>query len=160
MLSPNEASKHFPVSKTSILRDIKEGRLSATRNDRGHYKIDPAELARVYGAGSGGAHHGSNRGAPRFEPNGADGATEEALKLALVEKERDAAQQLAEERARTITDLRDRLDKEGEERRKLTAMITDQREMKEPQSAGRVWMVVAAALPVAAAIVWGVTQLP
>ena len=44
----------------------------------------------------------------------------------------DAAERLAAERERTIEDLRRRLDVEGEERRKLTAMLTDQRTAPEP----------------------------
>ena len=34
--------------KSTLQRDIKAGRLSAPRDEKGRYKIDPAELARVY----------------------------------------------------------------------------------------------------------------
>jgi C4-type Zn-finger protein len=64
---------------------------------------------------------------PRTTPKITGEAAEMVLKLAMAEKERDAAQSLADERAKTIDDLRDRLDKESEERRKMTAMLTDQR---------------------------------
>ncbi len=36
--------------KSTILRQIKAGKLSATRHDNGQWKIEPAELARVHGA--------------------------------------------------------------------------------------------------------------
>lgn len=35
-------------NKTTIMRAIKSGLLSAQRDDFGHYQIDPAELHRVY----------------------------------------------------------------------------------------------------------------
>lgn len=36
------------MSKTSVFRAIKSGRLSATRDDNGGIRIDPAELARAF----------------------------------------------------------------------------------------------------------------
>jgi hypothetical protein len=36
------------VTKSTISRAIKDGRLSATKNEHGHFQIDPAELFRVY----------------------------------------------------------------------------------------------------------------
>jgi hypothetical protein len=50
-LSLRDAAKHAGVSKTTILRAIKSGRLSAPRNEDGGYSIDPAELFRVYPQG-------------------------------------------------------------------------------------------------------------
>lgn len=48
MLSLREAAQTAGVSKSTIQRAIKAGRLSATRTDDGGYAIDPAELHRVY----------------------------------------------------------------------------------------------------------------
>jgi hypothetical protein len=50
MLSLGEAARHAGVSKTTIHRSIKSGRLSAQRNDDGTYSIDPAEVFRVFPA--------------------------------------------------------------------------------------------------------------
>jgi hypothetical protein len=36
--------------RSTIIRAIEEGRLSAAKDQRGRYQIDPAELERVYGA--------------------------------------------------------------------------------------------------------------
>lgn len=44
------AAQHTGTSKSTILRAIKSGRLSATRLEDGSYEIDPAELERVYPA--------------------------------------------------------------------------------------------------------------
>jgi excisionase family DNA binding protein len=68
-LSLREAAKEASVSKSTILRAVKAGRLSAARTDDGGYSIDPAELFRVYPpesrtnrpdrAGTGAAGHGA-----------------------------------------------------------------------------------------------------
>jgi hypothetical protein len=44
----NQASQVCHRSKSTLLDAIKNGRLSATRNDKKQWQIDPAELCRVY----------------------------------------------------------------------------------------------------------------
>ena len=51
MLSMSSAATQAGVSKATIHRAIKSGKLSATRRDDGSYEIDPAELFRVYAPG-------------------------------------------------------------------------------------------------------------
>lgn len=48
MLTLGQAARLTRTSKTTLTRAIKAGRLSAIRQDDGSYRIDPAELARVY----------------------------------------------------------------------------------------------------------------
>jgi len=48
MLSLSEAAKAAGVSKSTIWRACKGGRLSFTRIDTGDLKIDPAEIHRVF----------------------------------------------------------------------------------------------------------------
>ncbi|MCB0018210.1 MAG: hypothetical protein KDE09_10510 [Anaerolineales bacterium] len=48
MLTMGEAAKQAGISKATLSRAIKNGRVSATRNDKGGWDIDPAELFRVY----------------------------------------------------------------------------------------------------------------
>jgi excisionase family DNA binding protein len=47
-LSIGEAAALAGVHRTTILRQIKEGKLSASRDEKSSYRIDPAELQRVY----------------------------------------------------------------------------------------------------------------
>jgi excisionase family DNA binding protein len=47
-LSLREAAKQVNVSKSTILRAVRSGRMSAGRTEDGGYSIDPAELFRVY----------------------------------------------------------------------------------------------------------------
>ena len=127
MYSMAEAAEAVGKSKSTILRAVKSGKLSATKNVHDQYEIVPAELHRVYPVASRDAGMHRSTIASRTTQKVAGEAAEMALKLAMAEKERDAAQSLADERSKTIDDLRDRLDKESEERRKMTAMLTDQR---------------------------------
>jgi len=46
--SIGEAAKAVGVSKSTLSRAIKNGRISAKRQDNGSYSIDPSELHRVY----------------------------------------------------------------------------------------------------------------
>ena len=47
-LSLRDAAREVGVSKSTIFRAIKSGRLSAARDDDGNFAIDPTELFRVY----------------------------------------------------------------------------------------------------------------
>ena len=47
-LTAGEASRLTGVSKATICRALKSGKLSYISNDSDGYKIDPAELSRVY----------------------------------------------------------------------------------------------------------------
>lgn len=48
MLTLSESAKETGLSRTAIFKAIQSGRLSASKNDNGHFLIDPAELFRVY----------------------------------------------------------------------------------------------------------------
>ena len=48
MLSMGQAATEAGISKSTLSRAIKSGRLSANRTDQGGFLIDPAELFRVY----------------------------------------------------------------------------------------------------------------
>ena len=108
-----QAANAAQVSKTTIRRAIEKGRLSATRRDDGSYEIDPAELHRAFPG------HGDAAGtmARSVTANGTGGLRVEIEML----RERLA------EKDDVIRDLRGRLDAEAEERRRLTALLTDQR---------------------------------
>lgn len=47
-LSANRASKEAGRTKKTILDAIKSKRMSASKNDKGHWEIDPSELFRVF----------------------------------------------------------------------------------------------------------------
>lgn len=47
-LTLNQAAKACGRSKSTLLNAIKSGRMSAPKDDRGRYAIDPAELHRAF----------------------------------------------------------------------------------------------------------------
>jgi hypothetical protein len=118
MLSLAKAAQLSGKSKPTLCRWIKAGRLSANRNEDGSYQIDPSERARVFPFFAGDITDTlkqlvSLNGAgadPVISPREVEG-----LRLLLAEREQ------------TIRDLRHRLDAEAEERRRLTAILTDRR---------------------------------
>ncbi|MXZ79840.1 MAG: hypothetical protein F4Z15_00365 [Gammaproteobacteria bacterium] len=48
-VSLQQAVKMTEKSESTLRRDVKKGKLSAERDERGHLKFDQAELRRVYG---------------------------------------------------------------------------------------------------------------
>jgi excisionase family DNA binding protein len=121
LLSVKQAAKAVGRSKPTILRAIQAHRISASKDElTGAWMIDPAELHRVYPPVS--------AQQLRTEPMTQDVSTDEAAslrrELALLTAERERERDQLQAR---IDDLSRRLDAEGEERRRLTAILTDQR---------------------------------
>jgi hypothetical protein len=107
-------------SKTTIHRAIKSGKLSAFKNDDGAFEIDPSELHRV------------------FEPvtYGVTGNTtmEQSVTpdvTALLAQENDFLRLQLEREREFNRDLQLMLKTESEERRKLTALLTHQKDQVE-----------------------------
>lgn len=48
-LSVSDAAAHVGVTRQTIFKQIKSGKLSATKNRRGHLQVNIVELMRVYG---------------------------------------------------------------------------------------------------------------
>jgi len=115
----NEAAKSCRKAKGTVLKAIKEGRLSAPKDTQGRYKIDPSELHRVFPLTI-----TDQSEKPTLTPASNH---ENHIEIERLRAELKAANTLSENMAETVTDLRERLDREGEERRQLTAMLTDQR---------------------------------
>ncbi len=123
MYSLAEAAKATRKSKSTLTRAIKKGTIAASKNDHGQYEIEPSELHRVYAPVASVDVAQQSNDAPRNSDETPD-LLNELIELRAQVKVQD---QLVSAHENTITDLRDRLDREGEERRQLTAMLTDQR---------------------------------
>jgi len=109
----SEASKAAGRSKSTILRSIRSGRVSASRDElTGGWNINAAELHRVY--------DGTCRDAPDGVPgNGTDAG--------VLQAKLQAAEARLLDKDQVIDDLRRRLDAEAEERRRLTTLLTVRR---------------------------------
>lgn len=141
--SAAQAGKVVGRSTATITRAIEKRRLSAVKDENGAWRIDASELHRVFPVKSLENPSVQSDEKPR---NG------EALRVdleILAEKLR-SAEALNERLADEVADLRGRLDAEGEERRKLTMILTDQRD-KPPAPAPEI---PAAAAPVARGRGW------
>ena len=116
-----EAAKATGKSKPTIQRAIKNSLISAARNEDGSYAIDPAELHRV------------------FPPVSCTSNVIPDMKQSEphpLQREVEVLRERLADKDAVIDDLRQRLDQEGEERRKvqtqLTALLTDQRAQTAP----------------------------
>jgi hypothetical protein len=123
-----EAATASGKSKMTIQRAIKSGKLSASRRDDKSYDIDPSELHRVFPPVS--VLEAKNDNKVRDDIANDMSLLQAELKIrdekiTLIEAERERER---EQFTDQIDDLRRRLDSEGEERRKLTALLTDQRQ--------------------------------
>ena len=110
------AAKATGKSRSTILRALKSGKMSYERDAHGQYQIDQSELDRVY---------------PKHVANQSSDASRNQEKnvyeTAVSERELETLRELAEERKRTIEDLRDRLDKSEEERHQLSMRLLEDR---------------------------------
>lgn len=141
-LSLKQAAEQVGRDRTTLLRAIKTGDLTATKDQGGQWWIEPAELFRRYPPAQ--AHtmqEGVNApvstgvSTPTHSPDMAREIASKEDQLAALQEERERERRQLEE---TIADLRRRLDASEQERRQkdqqLTALLTDQRP-KEPAPA-------------------------
>lgn len=121
-LSLREAAKEAGVSKSTVLRAIQNGRLSAARTEDGGYSIEPVELFRVYEPGkadrTGTDAEGQDAPANQNTPDPMIAVLQEqvsSLKEILrradavtdeVRQDRDKWRSMAEAQQRQITDAR------------------------------------------------------
>src|SRR5262245_34362220 len=107
------AAKATGKAKSVISRAIKEGKISATKNEHGAYSIDPAELHPVYppvSESNGSSNGQENDTQPHVSPIGTGGLEaelqhlREQLSALALERDRERGQ-LSEQ----IEDLRRRL---------------------------------------------------
>ncbi|CAK0765202.1 conserved hypothetical protein [Gammaproteobacteria bacterium] len=144
-----EAADSTGKSKSSILRAIQSGRISAQRDDLGQWLIDPSELYRVYEpAPEGGADDESVHRTTAPHHTSANESPQDVeirlLREMLVERDRERDRLVVEHNLRianletnneglenVISDLMARLDQEAADRRRayaqLTNLLTDQR---------------------------------
>ncbi len=134
-VTPTEAAALAGISRTTLYRDMNSGKVSFDRTQHRKSKIDISELERVYGTlknvqDSNDTQTPVNMFADdtelgRLEVSATIGHLTEKLQTLNLERQREREQLLAQ-----IDHLRGQLDKVGEERRKLTALITDQRSVQ------------------------------
>lgn len=142
-VNPTEASQIAGVTRKTLYADMQKGTLSYEVTDKKKRLIAVAELERVYGTLTkpqaetkqetlfDADNHGAGQGASSSDVNA------EILKVRLefIEKERAREREQLNEQ---IEHLRSMLGSEQEERRKITALLTDQSSEREKQGAKQV----------------------
>ena len=117
MLSLKEAAEAVGKSKQTMMKAVKNGRISAKKDDKGVYRIDPSELFRVYTPIA--PTDTQKKGASMQQPKNDQSVSH---------------QQLIEVMQQQIDELKNRLMESEKERRatqdKMTALLTDQRNTK------------------------------
>lgn len=124
-LTAGEFAKHSGLSTVTIGRYCSKGKISAEPGPNGKgWRIDPSELDRVMEL-----HRKKD---PVLEPETpkSDSLLHREVEI-LAEKLR-SAEKLNERLADEVADLRAQRDREAEERRRLTAILTDQRDRPAP----------------------------
>ncbi|MFV1601743.1 MULTISPECIES: hypothetical protein [unclassified Phaeobacter] len=128
--SLSEAAKATGKNKTTIQRAIKNGKISASKGDKGSYEIDPSELHRVFPpvATQRDAQHGQSNGMQQENYTSINSNLTRVLELekelAVARERADGLEVQKDQMADTISDLRKRLDSsEG----RVTALLADDR---------------------------------
>ena len=134
MFTLAEAAKETGLTKPAILKAIQKGRVSATKDDKGQWLIDPAELFRVY--------------SPTVKKEMGEtqtGSFELLLKLKELEAKLGVTEKRLLDKESEIENFRAQVDDLRSERERwriqaeqITRLLTDQRE-KEQARKPRFW---------------------
>ena len=130
-LSLNKAAKEAGVAKSTLLEALNSGRMSAEKNEKGHWQIDPAELFRVFQKSSS-TEQPEPKPTPLENPQktGQNRALEVEIKMLReqidrmdTERERERAQFTDQ-----IEALREQEERQSADHRQALAALTDQRD--------------------------------
>ena len=127
-LTLGKAAKEAGISKPSLSVAIKKGKLSAHKNEKGHYEIDPAELFRVYPPKSKANVLDKQEALPSTNPQ--KHSKNEVLDLLLGERDKLIAEKessikrLEQDKAEIRQDLEDMKD----QNKRITLLLEDKRE--------------------------------
>lgn len=128
----NQAAKSVNIARSTLYRDINNGKVSIAKDAKGKSFIDVSELERVYGAVK---LNDTDESVQEIHKATLDGNRLYEQEISLLREHIDI---LKDER----DDLRKRLDDESSERKKLTLLLTHQTEKKEEKkekNTGHLW---------------------
>lgn len=134
MLSLKQAAEAVGKGKSTLQRAIKAGKLSAQISERGTYRIDPAELARVYPEdfSTASPKRNASKHPNLSQRDGLEHHETALLRLELeqvreqLNQHRRLSDREIEQAESTIEDLRKRLDQAANEKASLTHLLEHQ----------------------------------
>lgn len=129
-LSLNKAAKEAGVAKSTLLDALSTGRMSAEKNEKGHWEIDPSELFRVFSKTSS-AEHGKPIQTPleNHQKTTQNSALQIEVKMLREQIERMDAERERERSQLTdqIEALKEQAERQSVDHRQALAVLTDQR---------------------------------
>lgn len=139
--SLGQAAKETGKSKGTISKAIKTGRLSATKNDKGGWDIDAAELFRVYDKRNSATVDVNRSGEPRGDVERSSDIKALQAELETLKQERMRERRQFEQ---TIDDLRADRDQWRDQAKQTTSLLTHRQEqqasrVEERGRMARVW---------------------
>jgi hypothetical protein len=123
-ISAKEAAELVGMSKGGIIKAIRTGKISAAKDIRGEWSIEPVELFRVYPPVNG------TQGVPDIpvSPEDTESARQDTPEITpSMQREVELLREMIQRQDEVISNLWERLEAEAEERRKLTLILTDSR---------------------------------
>src|SRR3954470_24176074 len=129
LINVRTAAQLTSKDRSTIIRAIEEGRLSATRDERNRYRIDPSELERVYGSLR-------SPDARADEPSDAlpQSASADAMRAAGLMREVELLREMLERERRSFEEERTFLRGMLERHTEHMKLLTDERQQKERHS--------------------------
>src|SRR5688572_19161809 len=113
-LSAKEAADQVGMSKQGIIKAIRTGKISAQKDQQGEWQIEPVELFRVYKLVDRGMQQPASTSLQQDTPED----------IASLQVEIRLLRDRLADKDDVIGDLRQRLDAESEERRRLSLLLT------------------------------------
>ena len=113
-LSLRDAERRFHVTRPTLSKALKNGKISGRRNARGHWEVEVSELARVYEARVLAHGKGTDDFTTRHTPETVKAHPEAQAEIDELRRELAVARALAEERGRLLD--------------QTVKLLTDQRE--------------------------------
>lgn len=142
-LSLNKAAKEAGIAKSTLLDALNNGRMSAEKNEKGHWEIDPSELFRVFPkASSEGSEKPIQTPSENHQKTIQNSALEIEVKMLREQIERMDAERERERSQLTdqIESLKEQAERQSADHRQALAVLTDQREKKAtPQTKRSFW---------------------
>jgi hypothetical protein len=137
LVNARQAAELTGKDRSTLLRAVSSGRLSATRDDRGQHLFDPAELERVYGSlrAHQGDAHAVREAAYAHNPD-AQALEIERLRtmVEMLERERRTSQETLEHERRSFEEERTFLRGMLERQTEQVKLLTDERQQRDRHS--------------------------
>lgn len=134
-LSLNKAAKEAGVAKSTLLDALSSGRMSAEKNEKGHWQIDPAELFRVFPKSSSNEQE-EPKPTPSENPQKTSQNSALEVEVKMLREQIDRMDTERERERAQFTDqieaLREQSERQSADHRQALAALTDQRE-REPK---------------------------